>query len=178
MRFTTSRKLVLLSSITTAAVLTTAGMALGVLNSPFPGTPERSEKTGSNVTLTDALGTFDKTYRFDRNHTWNQLDRTTVNCHGGRADVRWFVGNLEPTIPDTGIHLSILMDGKKISTILKGSTRGVYDDDEATIHTVVPCPAGSHVFSMRIDYIEGRWGIPYADPGDRVQRGFIIHEVW
>jgi hypothetical protein len=110
-----------------------------------------------------------------------EIDVTPVSCHGGRVIVEWHVGNLEPQIPHTGIHLAITMDGEVIGGILAGSADGIYDDWPAQIVAAQPCPAGPHVFAVKIQSISGYWGIPYAQPSGRavnvVQRGFVIWEV-
>jgi hypothetical protein len=148
--------------------------------SPTILTPDRQAPTRTatgQVWLTDRLVTFDATFRITKEEEGEQYDQTPLVCHGGRAHITWYVGNLEPTVPDTGIHLSLLFDGRTIGTLLKGSTHGVYDDAPAEIQTVVPCPAGRHQLAVTVDSIVGGWGIPYAGKADRVQRGFIIQEV-
>jgi hypothetical protein len=149
--------------------------------SPTILTPDREAPTRTatgRVWLTDRLVTFDATFRITNEQKGERYDRTTLVCHGGRAHVLWYIGNLEPTVPDTLIHLSVLFDGRKVGTLLKGSTRGVYNDGPAEIQTVIPCPAGRHELAMTVDSAdEGGWGIPYANETDRAQRGFIIEEV-
>jgi hypothetical protein len=104
------------------------------------------------------------------------LDRTTVTCHGGVATLLWTTGNLEPTVKATGIHISLYLDGRRIATLLKGSTDGIWNDGPAVLRTMRPCARGRHVVEARIDSVTGSWGIPYADPGQRVLRAIEISE--
>jgi hypothetical protein len=149
-------------------------------NSSTTLTPDREAPThtaAGQVWLTDRLVTFDAAFRITQAQQGEHFDPTKLVCHGGRAHVTWHIGNLEPTDPDTGIHVSVLFDGRKVGTLLKGSTRGVYDDGPEEIQTVVPCPRGRHELAATVDSIEGQWGFPYANDTDVVQRGFIIEEV-
>jgi hypothetical protein len=143
-------------------------------------TPDRGAPThtaAGRVWLTDRLVTFDAAFRITHEQQGERFDPTNLVCHGGRAQITWHIGNLEPTNPDTGIHVSVLFDGDKVGTLLKGSTRGVYEDGPEEIQTVVPCPPGRHQLAVTVDSIEGEWGFPYANDADVVQRGFIVEEV-
>jgi hypothetical protein len=104
------------------------------------------------------------------------LDRTGISCHDGVATLLWSTGNLEPTVPETGIRISLYLDRTKIATMAKGSTRGIWNDGPVQLRTVRPCSRGRHTVTARIDRITGSWGIPYANKGDRVLRGLEIVE--
>jgi hypothetical protein len=141
--------------------------------------------TGSQVTLTDNLTQHRETVRIGESETGLILDPMDLECHGGRASVTWTVGNLEPIDADTGIHLSARLDGVVIGSILRGSTRGIWNDTPVTLIAVANCPPGRHTLDIHVDAIQGRWGIPYVvndgDPPSSnllVNRGFVVREVW
>lgn len=146
--------------------------------------PTRSY-TGSQVTVTDSMRAFARTVRVGERDLGLVFDRTELVCHGGRAVVAWHTGNLEPTVPDTGIQLTAYLDGEPIGSLIKGSTRGIYNDGPVTLHTVIDCPEGLHVLDIRIVHITGSWAVPFTDnigadapPGRLVGRGFVMTEVW
>ena len=95
----------------------------------------------------------------------------------------WHVGNLEPTVPGTGIYLTMTFDGRAVGSLIRGSTHGVWNDAAQTIFATVDCPQGTHRLSVTIDGF-GHWGIPYAaNPGEQAQRvvvnrGFVVTEIW
>lgn len=142
--------------------------------------------TGTRWSVTDSLRGFDRTVRIGPRNEGLVLDTTPVTCHDGRATVTWHVGNLEPTVPDTIIYLTARLDEAAIGTIIKGSTRGIYDDGPVDLRAVVDCPAGPHTFDLLVSHVSGGgWGIPYVvTPGQptregvRVLRGFIVEEVY
>ena len=140
---------------------------------------------GSHVTLTDSLRHVTQTVRIGPEDQGRSLDSTAVTCHGGRARVQWSTGNLEPTVIDTGITLTARFDGAPIGSLIRGSSRGDYNDAPAVIAAVVNCPAGMHVVDLLVTRLEGQWGIPYVssatDPPStdyHVNRGFIVEEIW
>jgi hypothetical protein len=141
-------------------------------------------RLGTNIALTDSLRPINRTVRVVAKDLHMTLDRTPLTCHGGRARITWHVGNLEPTVPMTGIALSVRLDGKVIGSLLRGSADGTYNDNPASIMAVADCPAGEHVLDVVISEIDGGWGIPYvANVGERadhllMNRGFIVMEVW
>jgi hypothetical protein len=142
-------------------------------------------RVGTNVSLTDTLRPINETVRVGVDDLGMILDRTHLTCHGGRARIIWHVGNLEPTVPGTGIALSARLDGELIGSLLRGSQDGIYNDQPATIVAVVDCPAGDHVLDLVIPHITGSWGIPYVDNPERgpvqhllMNRGFTVLEVW
>lgn len=148
-----------------------------------PGAPETY--VGSHVALTDSLVPLTQTVRIDGDDRGRILDTTPIVCHGGRARILWTVGNLEPTVPNTGITLTARLDGQPIGSIIRGSTNGNYNDTPVTIQTVADCPAGAHVADVVVTTIQGAWGLPYVtNVGDppaadfSVNRGFIIEEIW
>lgn len=151
-------------------------------SSSFRTSPTVRQYTGRRTTVTEGLSSFNKTVRAvdagGSKPSVGTFDKTPVQCHGGMASVVWHVGNLEPTTPETGIHLSIFMDGERIGSLLKGSYNGVWEDGPEEIYTVVRCPRGPHTFYAAIDSLGGGWGIPYANEGDLVKRGLIITENW
>ncbi len=141
--------------------------------------------TGSQITLTDNLTQHRETVRIGKSDSGLILDPMDVDCHGGRASITWTVGNLEPIDAETGIHLSARLDGVVIGSILRGSTKGIWNDAPVTLIAVTDCPAGLHSLDMRVDAIQGRWGIPYVvndgdppSPDLLVNRGFVVREVW
>jgi hypothetical protein len=141
--------------------------------------------TGSQVTLTDNLTQHRETVRVGDTDTGLILDPMDLECHGGRASITWTVGNLEPIVADTGIHLSARLDGVVIGSILRGSTRGIWNDTPVTLLAVTDCSAGQHTVDIRVDSISGAWGIPYVvnegeppSPNLLVNRGFVVREVW
>jgi hypothetical protein len=128
---------------------------------------------------------FDHTVRIGDGDAGLIVDKTPVECHGGLAQITWHIGNLEPTIPDTGIHLAVRFDGEVVGGLLRGDPEGIWGDDATDIHAVVECPAGSHVIDLEVQAISGEWGFPYvANVGERqahglvVNRGFTVEEVW
>ncbi len=133
--------------------------------------------TGTHVSVTDNLTTWRKPVGDQPGRDHKPFDRMRFRCHGGRADITWYVGNLEPEVPSTGMHLSIELDGKTIATLLRGSHDGVLNDVPAVIRTIVGCPKGEHELAARMAY-SGSWNVPYANADDRVQRGFIVEEFW
>jgi Putative Ig domain len=135
---------------------------------------------GTHVALTNSLKTFSQPTRYTvaTLNSTTRIDTTQVQCHGGSVHVTWYVGDLEPTVANTGIHLDVYMNTKVITTIEKGGDSGNYNDGPATAETVVSCPSGTQTFSVGASSIDASWGIPYADPGTSVQRGFIVEEVF
>ncbi|MGH3072153.1 MAG: hypothetical protein ACRDNB_07775 [Gaiellaceae bacterium] len=154
--------------------------APGNFNVPWRTPLKSNTYTGQHFTLTDNLATYNETIlaTFSKPDVGENFDTLRVQCHGGKARVTWYVGNLEPRVANTGIHISILMDGRVIGTLLKGGKQGVWEDGPASIETAVFCPRGRRAFTARIASIDGVWGMPYANSTDRVQRGFIVFEVW
>lgn len=142
--------------------------------------------TGTRTTITSSLRGFSETVRIDQRDIGLTIDRTALTCHGGVVEITWHVGNLEPTVPDTGIYLTARLDGQPVASITKGSTRGIYDDGPVDLRAVVDCPAGSHVVDLLIDrmWADGGWGIPYVvnvgEPSDGivVMRGFVVTETY
>lgn len=148
-------------------------------------TVEARAYSGNRTKITDGLTTFRETPVVTREDSGRRLDRLEFECHGGRAKIMWHIGNLEPRKPATGIHLTVRLDDERIASLLKGSTRGIWNDAPAEIHEVVDCPAGRHVLELAIESVHGAWGFPYVvNPGEppsehlRVNRGFIVEEVW
>jgi hypothetical protein len=142
-------------------------------------------RSGSQVSMTDTLQPIDATVRVDAYDLGMKLDRTVLFCHGGRARITWHVGNLEPTVPQTGIALSIRLDGQIIGSLLRGSVEGIYEDGPASIMAVADCSPGEHELDLAISQITGGWGIPYVANVRRgavdylqMNRGFIVMEVW
>lgn len=151
----------------------------------LPGDGLTHSYDGSRTTITDSLTPFNRTVRITAADEGTEVDKTALVCHGGRVDVTWHVGNLEPTVPATGIHLSATLDGATIGSLLAGSTDGIWNDRPAGIHAVVACPAGTHVLALRIVSVQGSWGMPYVVSagstnidGLVVNRGFVVTEVW
>jgi hypothetical protein len=150
-------------------------------NLPWRAPLKSSSYTGTRTTVTWALATYTdlllETPSVPR--PTEDFDVTRVRCHGGVARVTWYVGNLEPNTATSGIHISVFMDGRIIASLLKGGNHGIWEDAPASVETVVRCPAGLHVFSVRAGQaVTSTWGMPYANSNDRVQRGFIVEEVW
>jgi hypothetical protein len=145
--------------------------------------PEAIDATRASVT--DGLHGYGRTVRVDHTDVGLELDATGLDCHGGMLQVVWHVGNLEPTVPDTGIHLSARLDDEVIGSLIVGSTRGVWEDGPAAIHAATRCPTGGHELKLTIVSITGAWGIPYVGPPGaadsvvlRVNRGFVATEYW
>ena len=141
--------------------------------------------TGTRTTISDTLRGFDRSVWIDSNDNGLIVDQTTLTCHGGIAHVTWHIGNLEPVSQDVGIHLTARLDGEPIGSILRGSRVDIWGDEPASLHAVVPCPAGDHRLDLEIRSIHGRWGFPYVTsvgepPSDEllVARGFVVSEVW
>jgi hypothetical protein len=141
--------------------------------------------TGTHITLTDNLRAYDHTVRLEPTDLGRLVDPMSFECHGGIATVVWHVGNLEPTYPNTGIHLTALLDDEPIASIIVGSTSGVYEDSPAELQTIVDCPAGVHALALEVTDIHGVWGFPYVvseldSPSLdlRVNRGFRVSEIW
>lgn len=154
---------------------------LGAKEMLRPG--DTTTSTGSQTTVTTNMAPREWTVRIGPSHDGLELDPVEVECHGGVALARWYVGNLEPINPSSGIHLTMTMDSEPLSTALVGSTDGIWNDQPATIEAVVDCPAGARTFAVVVDGITGFWGIPYVQtPGDSytypVQRGMTVREVW
>jgi hypothetical protein len=108
--------------------------------------------TGTQVTLTSSLHGYTRPLvaSYSKPDPGEPFDVTPVVCHGGLARVTWYMGYLEPMGKKKGIHLSVLMDGRVISTMLRGSVNGVWEDDPATIEAVVRCPRGRRVFAATV----------------------------
>lgn len=124
---------------------------------------------------------FTETVRVTADDVGRTIDPLDVECHGGVAEVGWYVGNLEPVKPSTGIHLSLRMDGDVISSALVGSTDGVYNDQPAEVRAVLDCPAGPHRFDLLIEQVTGGWGIPYVQNTDDDHGGLVVRRgltVW
>jgi hypothetical protein len=141
--------------------------------------------TGSQITLTDNLTQHRATVRIGDADNGLILDPMDLECHGGRASISWSVGNLEPIVADTGIHLSARLDGSVVGSIMRGSTLGMWNDTPVELIAVVECPPGQHTLDLRVDSIHGAWGIPYVvnegeppSPYLLVNRGFVVREVW
>jgi hypothetical protein len=139
----------------------------------------------ARVTVTDGLHGYGRTVRVDDTDVGLELDAAGVECHGGMLVVVWHVGNLEPTVPDTGIHLTARLDDDVIGSLIVGSTRGVWEDGPAAIHAATRCPTGDHRLALAIVGITGAWGIPYVGPPGApdstdllVNRGFVAIEYW
>jgi len=140
---------------------------------------------GTHTTISDSLASFDQTVRLSAADEGTTIDRTALECHGGRADITWHVGNLEPTVAGTGIHLSATFDGEVIGSMIAGSSDGIWNDRPAGIRAVVACSPGTHQLAIQVVSVNGLWGIPYVvNPGERnieglrVNRGFVVTEVW
>jgi hypothetical protein len=140
--------------------------------------------TGSNITITDSLRPHVQSVWVDAQDQGLVIDPTPVTCHGGRLHVEWHVGNLEPQSADAGIHLTARFNGEPVGTIMRGSLRGIWEDDPADLHAVIDCPSGDHVVDLVVNP-SGKYGIPYAvtfgDPDladEVVLRGFVLTEVW
>jgi hypothetical protein len=154
-----------------------AGLLVAVLlllSHAAEGTGVGGSVTGQ-TSLIDNLAGYDDTVVMT---AIQDLDAMAVTCHGGRASIVWYVGNLEPENEMTGIHIGVYFDGELVGSLLKGGTSGVYEDGPAEIRAVVDCSAGWHSFTARIYSISGTWGVPYANSGDLVMRGFVMTEVW
>jgi hypothetical protein len=141
--------------------------------------------TGSRTTLTDGTREMTTSVWIDERDRGTAVDAVSVDCHGGWLRMSWYIGNLEPQVPSTGIHMTVRLDGHPIATSLRGSTMGNWNDAPASILAVAPCSTGSHVVDLEIASITGRWGFPYVvtlgslpEDGYRVPRGFILQEVW
>ena len=146
---------------------------------------ESTTVSGAMVSLTDNLRPLTETVRIGPSDAGLILDPLTLTCHGGRIRVTWTVGNLEPITPETGIHLSARLDGATIGSILRGSTRGIWNDVPTDLVTVADCSRGPHVLDLQVTSINGGWGIPYVvtegNPPSTdllVNRGFVVTEVW
>lgn len=149
------------------------------VNLPPGDRAQQTSRTGNRTTLTTNLVTYNETYRVQAGPNLPaRLDEMRIRCHGGTLRLTWQLGNLEPTHPDTGIHLTAYLDGKAVGSLLKGSTRGIWNDGPVQIESAVNCPGGQHKLWVSIDSIQGSWGIPYANEPDHVQRGFIAEEIW
>ena len=107
-----------------------------------------------------------------------RIDDIPLVCHGGVATIRWYVGDLEPTTAETGITLTITLDGHPLASLIKGGHSGIYDDGPASALAVTRCAKGTHRLWMQIASLQGGWGIPYAGKGSSVNRGFVVNEVW
>jgi hypothetical protein len=169
------RSLFVLAAAT--AAVSVAATAFATTRSPWTQTVAPHTYTGTHVTLTDNLSTWSERIGDAPGRTHTPFDQLRFTCHGGRATVIWYIGNLEPEEPQTGIHLDAYFDNRKIATLIRGSHDGIWDDSPASIITVVACPKGVHVLSARMDF-GGSWNVPYANSNDRVQRGFVVQEVW
>jgi hypothetical protein len=135
--------------------------------------------------MTDGLRYFSESVWIDDRDVGLVVDVTPVTCHGGRARIEWFIGNLEPQTRDTGLHLNVRLDGSVVATILRGTTVDTLGDHPVSSLAVVECPEGEHVVDLKVRLVGGRWGFPYVaneyEPpvGDlRVARGFVISEVY
>ena len=89
---------------------------------------EAQSFTGSQITMTDNLRPHDATVRIGPDDVGLVLDPLRLHCNGGRIRVIWTVGDLEPIEPSTGIHLSARLDGVTIGSVLRGSSRGNWND--------------------------------------------------
>ncbi len=141
--------------------------------------------TGTRMSLTDNLRPQNETVRIGVADDGMILDPLTLTCHGGRIRVTWTVGNLEPIVADTGIHLSARLDDETIGSIIRGSARGIWNDVPVDLVTVADCSPGEHTLDLQVTAITGGWGIPYvvtkgSPPSSDlvVNRGFIVTEVW
>jgi hypothetical protein len=141
--------------------------------------------TGDRFSITDSMRTFRESVWIDHQMEGGAVDRTVVECHGGRAQVTWHIGNLEPVTRDSGIHLTVRMDGAPVASILRGSAVDTWGDAPLTIHAVVDCSSGQHVIDLHVSNVDGAWGFPFVvnrgdplSPLSRIGRGFIIREVW
>ena len=141
--------------------------------------------TGSQVTITDSLRRHDQSVWIDDRDAGLVVDETKLECHGGRAYVVWHIGNLEPQSEDVGIHLTAVLDGADIGSILRGTTVDTWGDSPLEIHAVVDCSEGTHRLALRIRSVSGRWGFPYVVNEDEppstdlpVNRGFVVTEAW
>jgi hypothetical protein len=140
---------------------------------------------GDNTAITTGLRSFAQTVRIDEQDVGLTLDPIDVECHGGMARIEWHVGNLEPTAPQTGIHLAAQLDGEVVASLLRGSTMGIWNDVPVSMVAVLPCPSGRHLVDLLVAHVTGQWGVPYVVNTDdepsgilRVNRGFVVTEVW
>jgi hypothetical protein len=131
--------------------------------------------------MTDSMRLFDRTVRIGEQDAGLVLDRTPIVCHGGRARATWYVGNLEPTVPETGLHLAVRLDGAIVAGMIEGSYTGIYEDGPVSIEAIFDCTPGKHSIDVYVVSIRGGWGIPYVAnvprTGSPVSRGFIVTEV-
>jgi hypothetical protein len=176
------RTIVTLAALAAVAIASAAVAANPPnFNLPWRSQPKAFSFTGSRTTLTWALSTYDQTLvaSYSKPDPGEPFDVTHVRCHGGVARVTWYLGNLEPRRPNSGIHIWISMDDATIASILRGGKVGEWEDAPAAIETVVRCRTGMHTFAAHLN-MSGQhfFGMPYADPPARIQRGFIIEELW
>jgi hypothetical protein len=150
-------------------------------NLPWRTQPRSFSYTGTRTTITWALSSYDNLLLASLSKPdWGEdIDVTHVRCHGGVARVTWYVGNLEPETASSGMHIMITMDGKRIATMIRGGYGNTWEDAPASVETVTRCGAGMHTFTAQMrEATQSSWGVPYANTGERVQRGFIIEEIW
>ena len=139
----------------------------------------------AGMALTSSLRTFDQSVWVGPEDRGRVVDATNLTCHGGLAHVIWHIGNLEPGVANTGIHLTAQLDGKPVGSILRGTPVEVWGDQPAELHAVIDCPTGEHDLGLLIRSIHGRWGFPSVtdpdpstSPVPHVPRGFVVTEVW
>jgi hypothetical protein len=167
------------------------GVAVALLSNraPIDAAGDRSllasvgaQSVTGRVTMTDTMQLIDRTVRVGATDKGLVLDETPFECHGGRARALWYVGNLEPTVAQTGIHLAARLDGETVGALIRGSAQGLYNDGPISLATAFYCPAGHHTLDIQVLSVEGWWGIPYVanvpDIGYPINRGFIVTEVW
>jgi hypothetical protein len=163
----------------------------GNVDPPFGVSPVATTFTGTHTSMTSALATFDQPFRLlatggcdpssacgGSNAVIRRLDQMKLTCHGGTADIRWEIGDLESTVSQTGITLSLVLDGRPLASLLKGGFNGTYDDGPATLEADARCAKGPHSLWVEIDHLDGEWGVPYADRGEHIVRGFVVTETW
>jgi hypothetical protein len=72
-----------------------------------------------------------------------------------------------------------------IGSIIRGSSRGIFNDTPVDLLAVIDCPAGRHGLELTVAWIKGSWGIPFVDTVGNppsadlvVNRGFVVREIW
>ena len=90
------------------------------------------------------------------------LHSVSYRSSGGRAAIRWYDSNLEPT-GSQGYHgiASIHVDGARVASVTRGSSSGTYQDGPVDLVWQGRLGEGEH--RVEVLFEQGLGGIPYTD---------------
>lgn len=92
------------------------------------------------------------------------LHRMSYRSGGGAVTIRWFDSDFESLSRLKVGIVSLYIDGARVTSTIKSSVTGVYEDGQGDLAWRGDLTRGVHQLSIQFDS-DADWGMPYTDPG-------------